>query len=327
MVCIIACILAFAGCGLKEGIQQNPGLNLVGNYNTPGHAYDIFVQGDYAYVADGDRGLLILNISNPFYPDFEASYATPGPATKIFVSSDYFAYVIYSISANQAVHVFDVANPANPVLASNLDSVVADYLDIYPSGQYAYAAAGNSGFKVFDVRDPVRPSQAGIINGFFPEGKIFVQGNYAFMTYYIAAGGKAKYVTIDVASPANPTQSSPVDLLNEPVNALYVYSNFAFACFADSGLRVLNVATPASPDIVAGYDTYGQCEDIFVDGSGAYIADGLNGVVMLNVANPTQPYLVGYYGTPGPASGIFASNGYIFVAVGEAGIEVLEFIR
>jgi len=37
--------------------------------NTDGYAKGVFVSGDYAYVADGYNGLLIMDVSNPTNPE------------------------------------------------------------------------------------------------------------------------------------------------------------------------------------------------------------------------------------------------------------------
>ncbi len=36
---------------------------LAGSYDTPDYAWDVFVSGGYAYVADNESGLLILDVS------------------------------------------------------------------------------------------------------------------------------------------------------------------------------------------------------------------------------------------------------------------------
>ena len=37
----------------------------VGYHDTPGFAKDVFVSGDYAYLVDGDGGLIILRFTGP----------------------------------------------------------------------------------------------------------------------------------------------------------------------------------------------------------------------------------------------------------------------
>jgi len=41
-------------------------INLI---DTPGNATSVYVQGSYAYIADGENGLVITNVSNPRLPE------------------------------------------------------------------------------------------------------------------------------------------------------------------------------------------------------------------------------------------------------------------
>ncbi|NLI16385.1 MAG: T9SS type A sorting domain-containing protein, partial [candidate division Zixibacteria bacterium] len=59
---------------------------LLGNYDTPGSAEEVFVSGSYAYVADYFQGLQIINIANPYMPVLSGSLDTPGRTNGIFVS-------------------------------------------------------------------------------------------------------------------------------------------------------------------------------------------------------------------------------------------------
>ncbi len=64
----------------------------VGYYDTPGYAWGVYVSGSYAYVADLDAGLRIINVSNPSSPYEVGYYDTPGYAWGVYVSGSY-AYV------------------------------------------------------------------------------------------------------------------------------------------------------------------------------------------------------------------------------------------
>ena len=60
------------------------------------------------------------------------------------------------------------------------------------------------------------------------------------------------------------------------------------ACVADwgSGLQVIDVSTPASPQIIGSVDTPGQAWSVTVVGTAAYVADGQTGLVIVPV--PTE---------------------------------------
>ena len=51
-----------------------------GFYDTPGSALGVAVAGNYAYVADNDRGLRVINVANPAAPGEIGFYDTPGQA-------------------------------------------------------------------------------------------------------------------------------------------------------------------------------------------------------------------------------------------------------
>ena len=80
-------------------------------FDTAGDAYyDVAVSGDYAYVADYDTGLRIINISNPASPSEAGFFDTGGLASGVAVSGSY-AYVADDSSG---LRILNIANPASP---------------------------------------------------------------------------------------------------------------------------------------------------------------------------------------------------------------------
>ena len=61
----------------------------VGYYDTPSQAEGVYVSGNYAYVADDESGLRIIDISNPSLPNEVGYYDTPGYAWGVYVSGNY----------------------------------------------------------------------------------------------------------------------------------------------------------------------------------------------------------------------------------------------
>jgi hypothetical protein len=59
---------------------------LAGSYDTAGEARGVSVSGNYAYVADGDTGLVIIDISNP---------ASSTLAGKYYIDSAAYAYGVF----------------------------------------------------------------------------------------------------------------------------------------------------------------------------------------------------------------------------------------
>ena len=67
-------------------------LTLSGTYDTPGGGNDVFIAGNYAYVADGGEGLQVIDISDPTAPLLVGTFDTAGGAADVVVSGN-VAYV------------------------------------------------------------------------------------------------------------------------------------------------------------------------------------------------------------------------------------------
>ncbi len=57
---------------------------VVGGYDTPGQTWDVKLAGNFACLADGFGGVLVLDISDPTNPRYAGSYPTPGMAKEIY---------------------------------------------------------------------------------------------------------------------------------------------------------------------------------------------------------------------------------------------------
>ncbi|NGX43125.1 MAG: hypothetical protein K940chlam7_01416 [Chlamydiae bacterium] len=128
----------------------------VGSYDTPGDARDVAVSGNYAYVADRDSGLQIIDVSNVANPTLAGSYNTPDRARGVAVSGNY-AYVA---DASSGLQIIDVSNVTNPTLAGSYNTIGYVY-GVALSGNYAYVTDGPSGLHIIDVANVANPTLAG----------------------------------------------------------------------------------------------------------------------------------------------------------------------
>ena len=96
------------------------GMWFVGNLNTGGDARFVkgaFVNGtQFAFLADGQKGLEIINISNSQSPALAYNYNTNGYAKEVFVdslSSNKYAFIS---DEDKGLFILNIANPSNPLL-------------------------------------------------------------------------------------------------------------------------------------------------------------------------------------------------------------------
>jgi hypothetical protein len=187
---IIFCLLFLSCKKASESTgPSNPIINLVevGYYDTPGIAYDVYVSGQYAYVADGKEGLRIIDISNPSNPREVGFYKTLYTACGVYVSGQY-AYVAYGdvgwTWAHGGLYIIDISTPSNPV---RVGFYPTDWSwDVYVSGQYAYVTS-KTGLHKIDISEPSKPKEVGYYR--LPYGTpgeaygVYVSGQYAYVAY------------------------------------------------------------------------------------------------------------------------------------------------
>ena len=82
-------------------------------------AEDIFVSGNFAYIADGSAGLAIVNISNPKDPGDPIYKGTISKALGVYVSGD-FAYLADENSGLAIINISDPMVPGDPIYQPTL---------------------------------------------------------------------------------------------------------------------------------------------------------------------------------------------------------------
>ncbi|WP_370574095.1 PGF-pre-PGF domain-containing protein [Methanomethylovorans sp.] len=245
----------------------------VGRVTAPSEVYDVAISGSYAYVANGDNGLVVIDISTPSSPNLAGSYDTEGFACDVDVSGNY-AYV----ADTSGLVIVDVRTSASLKLAGTYDTI-GSANGVAISGNYAYVADdskgifdGSNGLAVIDISVPSSPSPVGIYDAIYAYD-VVISGNHAYVADY---NGLA---ILDVSDPSSPalagSYSTDGDTNDVAVSGNYVYLTDY------SGLVVLDVSAPSSPGLVSSYDTGGNANGIAVSDNYVYVADSNSGLVVL----------------------------------------------
>jgi hypothetical protein len=125
------------------------GAKIVGSFPLPGFTYGLAVSGGYAYLANSDTGLHILDIRNPKAPAEVGALKLEGEPSGLAVQ-DGIAYVA---SGPAGLLTIDVRQPSSPkvlgaIPSDDFSSAVA--LD----GDFAFVADGNAGVKKINISRP-----------------------------------------------------------------------------------------------------------------------------------------------------------------------------
>ncbi len=287
-------------------------INVVGSKNTSGTSYDVFVSGDSAYVADGENGLVILDISDLINGNITetGSFDTDGTAFDVFVVGD-SAYVA---DDDCGMRIIDVSGPNETRFFDNISDEVKG---VYVSGTDAFLAYNYAGLQVLDLSAPLAVSWEYNFGGY--DRDVDVSGDYA----YIADSKKGLRI-IDISDPTSPAFEDTLNLdgLEQGVDVLGDYAYVACGIF---GLCIVDVSNPSAPVEVGNYDTY-KAHSVVVSDTIAVVADGDRGVVIVNVSDPTSPTELSHIEQTdaGDAKDVDISGDYLYVAAFDEGLKIFD---
>jgi len=241
------------------------------------------VNGNYAYISHWQRGVNIVDVSNPVDVTLIGSVETDGQANAIYVDSG----IAYVADYNGGLKTYDVSDPSNPTLSGSLNS---DRMinDVYKSGDYAYLASGygteGGGLEIINVSNPASPSLMSYlpVQDYAPE--LVVSGSYA----YVADDFNGMKI-FNISNPANPVLASTYNA-QAYGRALALSGNII--CLAGySSLRLVDVSNPLNPYLRGYYHTNNGCS-VAVSGNVAYVADYGVGLLVIDISNPDAPSLI-----------------------------------
>ena len=288
-------------------------ITLAGSYDTPGSASHVAIDGDYAYVADGDYGLRVINITNPASPTLAGSYDTPGNALDVAVDGDY-AYVA---DGDYGLRVINITNPASPTLAGSYNTPGWAY-GVAISGDHAYVADGLSGLQVISITNPASPTLAGSYDTPGFAYRVAISGDCAYV-----ADGLSSLQVISITNPASPTLLGSYATPDYAIDVA-ISGDYAYVGGGDYGLQVIDITNPASPILAGSYNTPGWAWGVAISGDYAYVGDYYLGLQVIDITNPASPTLEGSYNTPGYAMGVVISGDYAYVADYDSGLQVIH---
>jgi hypothetical protein len=227
----------------------------------------VAVSGAYAYVADLESGLQVIEITNPESPQIVGGVET-NYAWGVAVSGTH----AYIADGYVGIKVIDIADPASPRIVSSLDTGFA--VSVAVSGFFACVACYDW-LRVVDITDPEHPRIVGTVETPGQEKHVAVSGTRA----YVADDSWGLHV-IDITDPTHP---AIVGTVNTPgrANAVAVSGSYAYVADENSGLQVIDITDPENPSIVGSVVTPRYARGAVVMGSHAYITDSIAGLLIL----------------------------------------------
>lgn len=296
-------------------LNHSANVNIIGHYDTPGWANDVAIIGNYAYVADGPNGLMIIDISDSLLPDYVNQVALPGNSTCLATSSQY----LYVGDREDTLRILSLANPTNPIQVGKL-ALSDDVLGLFLVSNILYVCARSQGLVIVDVQTPTNPVILGTCNTSGFAYDVVVDNNLA----YVADATKGVRI-IDISTPSNPVETGYYDT-NGISYGVAKSGNYVYAADGTAGIKVFDGSSPDTLILLGSLDTPATASDVKYYNNHLFVADGsTGGVRIINVSIPSSPVEVGYILSMSTANSLtIANNGFIYLPDGNTGLLVIK---
>jgi len=293
-------------------ISNTSSIKAVSQIILPQNITWITYQSGKAYVAAGDSGIRIIDVSNPLQPFESGFYHTQGNAYAVSVSGNY-AYVA---SGTAGLRVLDISNSAAPFEVGFFDLGNNIASNVVVSGNYVYIAYGLSGLQIVDVSNPSSPVSVSSLNWSYPVETVFISGNYAYVL-------NDSLRIVNITNPLSPVQVSVNGNFGFSTNSLFVSGNYAYTSnnYFSGAFNIWDVSNPSAPSVIGNYNVnsnFYALQSVFVNGSQAYFLNNLTfpgeikSLDIVDVSIPASPSLLGKFRQAQTFVDVYSSGNYVY---------------
>jgi hypothetical protein len=292
-------------------VQLNPMQypRLFATIPTYDNAQDIETFGNYAYVADGAGGLVVLDISQPDNVQVVGQCTTnitnAAGVSLITQGVNQLYAVILDATGNTTMHAVDIATPTNP-----------QWLASYSNASYNFK----------DVTSTYYDNWYNYIFGCTRESLVRLRLLYSGGLWQL--GWAVDYTDANYFSDAVSIKSQTT-----PADYLYRAGEYRFSLEPPWAYQLKAHSISTISTVVGSSPTcYGYFRDaggsFTISGSRAYVGDG-RGLQVIDITNPASQALVGFWNTQGAPLGadVIPAGTHAFVAAGSLGFQIVTLAQ
>ena len=172
-----------------------------------------------------------------------------------------------------------------------------------PDGTELAFIGHGQGTLVYDVTDPANMLSLGSIDGpTSPWREMQTWSHYAYIVSEGSEPGSRGVQIVDLSVPKQPLWIGNFDSTFVTAHTIHIADGYAYVNGTNNGLRILDLADPAHPRDVGGWNAR-YTHDCYVRGDRAYLANINNGgFTILDISNKAQPVEIGFTGYDGAAT-------------------------
>ncbi len=249
---------------------ETPQLLWSGDYSV---VHDASGAANFALLAAGEDGLVVLDISIPSAPTVVGNYPTAGEARNVRVMGQYAIVV-----DDEALRVIDMAIPSAPTEVGEFDLDVGYASTLVVREQLAYLATPRR-LLLVDLCNPVNPEQIGEINTHLDGFAVSLPNVYGFKS------GR-DLIVFDVSTPSAPSVRETS--VNGNARAVELRGGYAYLANKDSS--IIDVSPEENMRVISRIDAPGCAVQL---SDSLAIVDGGKNLTIIDISDVYNPQTLG----------------------------------
>ena len=318
---------------VRANIKNNPARDI----KAPGK---LFIIGDYIFLNEINKGVHIINNSDPAAPVNIGFIDIPGNIDIAVKGNTMYADLYTDLVA------LDISNPLNVVKSKIVNNV-------FPHRYYGFNADSSRIIYDWVKHDTTltadcspnewmeftRDSNAFMLSSDAASNKSFAGGSptgiagsmarFALMNNYLYTVGESQLKVIDIATAANPVVANTVNL-SWGIETIYPFKGKLFIG-SNTGMYIFNTANPAAPVQLSTFSHARVCDPVIADDKYAYITlrNGtqcqgfINELDIVDISNLAAPVLVKKFDMTNP-HGLSKDGNLLFICDGRDGLKIYD---
>ncbi|MHA1432764.1 MAG: hypothetical protein ACTSO7_02860 [Candidatus Heimdallarchaeota archaeon] len=306
-----------------DEITANASLQFIdwGQYDDDGGiSRGIAVKNNITYLANGDQGLEIVNITDPLNPvKINVHKISSGTAQDVFLDDRDLAYVS---CGSKGVVIIDISDPYNTRTMKTID-VDGSVVEVDMRATILHIATIASGVSMWDVSDVYHPDYLSTYEDMNIFTGISVLGKFASVS--AGAGGLEIIDLTFLGDPFMVGNWNHTSCYASGVDAANIGDvRIAFIANSINGLELINFTAPNVPGKIADFTGVGSVVDVEVVDEVAYCCSAEYGLVLVDVSDPFNPTELSRYNTDGQCLDVSISNNITVIADQLGGIKIFD---
>jgi hypothetical protein len=297
------------------------------------HPGKIFLYGNYIFLNEVDKGVHVIDNSNPAHPVIKTFIDIPGNLDIAVKGNTLYADLYRDLV------VVDISNP----LAASFVKYIPE---VFPTRYYAGGFSGDSnqvivGWTKKDStvrmanyrhrsRDVIFLSAGSPVvsaAGAPTAGIAGSMARFSIVNNYLYAVNTMQLISFNIANTNDP-QRVATNNINWAIETIYPFKDKLFIGSA-SGMYIYDISNPANPGYTGQFNHARACDPVISDGNYAYVTlhDGTpcqgfaNQLDVVNVSNLSAPTLLKTYSMTHP-HGLAKDNNLLFICDGRGGLKM-----